>query len=385
MPSGPETVPLARSWPEDGPKAVWKIEVGEGFAAPAIFKGRVYLTDYDHKGQADALRCLSLADGQEIWRYTYPVKVKRYHGMSRTIPAVTEKFVVSLGPKCHVVCCDAITGELRWKLDLVHEFGVTVPEWYAGQCPLLDGDRLILATGGDALIIAVDLASGKVLWKSPNPRQALMTHASLTPVEFKGRRMYVYPANNGVYGVAAEDGRILWDTDIWTVKMANIPAPVYVGDGRIFLSGGYNAGSMMIQLEEANGKFSVKSLFRLKPNVFGSTQHTPILYRNHLFGVLPEPNLQLACLDLTGKTVWTSGTANKFGKGGPYMIAQDMIFVLNDEGLLTLVEASTTGFKKLAQAKVLDGNDAWGPMALADGRLIVRDMTQMICLDVRGK
>ncbi|MCX6906057.1 MAG: PQQ-binding-like beta-propeller repeat protein [Verrucomicrobia bacterium] len=197
-----ENVPLARSWPSSGPPVLWKLDVGEGFAAAAVWKGRVYIIDYDHKGQADALRCLSLADGREIWRYTYPVKVKRYHGMSRTIPAVTGKYVVSLGPKCHVICCDASTGELRWKMNLVREFNATVPEWYAGQCPLIDGDRVVLAPGGDALVVTVDLETGKVVWKSPNPRQAMMTHSSVTPVKFKDQRLYVYCANNGVYSAA---------------------------------------------------------------------------------------------------------------------------------------------------------------------------------------
>ena len=27
--------------------------------------------------------------------------------MSRTVPAVTDKYVVALGPKCHVMCLDA--------------------------------------------------------------------------------------------------------------------------------------------------------------------------------------------------------------------------------------------------------------------------------------
>ena len=377
-----ENVPLAKSWPEGGPKVLWKIDVGEGFAAAAIWKGRVFLTDYDHKNQADAVRCLSLADGQELWRYAYPAKVKRNHGMSRTIPAVTEKFTVSLGPKCIIVCVDTLTGELRWQMDLVREFSTEIPPWYAGQCPLIDGDRLILAPAGDALVITVELATGKVLWKSANPNKWQMTHSSLTPVEVKGRRMYVYCASGGVSGVAADDGKILWNTPDWKISMANIPSPVPVGDGRIFLSGGYNAGSVMLQLGEAGGSFSVKTLFRLKPSVFGSAQQTPILFQNHLFGVRPDG--QFACLDLEGKTIWESGAANKYGLG-PYMIAQDLLFAMNDDGLLTLAEASATGFKKLAQAKVLAGPDAWGPMALADGRLILRDMNQMICLDVAAK
>jgi len=155
-----------------------------------------------------------------------------------------------------------------------------------------------------------------------------------------------------------------------------------VGEGRIFFCGGYNAGGLMLQLKESGGKFTVETLFRLKPTVFGATQQTPILYQDHLFGVRPDG--QLVCLDLAGKSIWESGPTHRFGSG-PYLMNQDLLFVLNEEGLLTLTQASTTGYKQLAQAKVLAGPDAWGPMALADGRLIVRDVAQMVCLDVTGK
>jgi outer membrane protein assembly factor BamB len=79
--------------------------------------------------------------------------------------------------------------------------------------------------------------------------------------------------------------------------------------------------------------------------------------------------------------VWTSTSARKFGLG-PYIIADGLIYVMNDSGLLTLAEATPTGYVQLAQAKVLEGPDAWGPMAIVGGRLILRDMNRMICLDV---
>ena len=132
--------------------------------------------DYDREHRQDALRCLSLADGQEIWRYAYPVAVKRNHGMSRTVPALTDKIVVAMGPKCHVVCLDTDSGNLRWGMDLVRQFGTTVPPWYAGQCPLIDGDAVILAPAGpQAMLIAVSAAgtngqTGDILWRTPNPR-----------------------------------------------------------------------------------------------------------------------------------------------------------------------------------------------------------------------
>jgi len=374
-----EDVALAKKWPPDGPKVLWSIDVGEGYAGAAILAGRVYVLDYDRQKQADAIRCLSLGNGREIWRYSYPVKVKRNHGMSRTVPAVTDKYIVTLGPKCHVTCLDSATGQFRWMLNLVNDFKAKVPPWYAGQCPLIDNDRAIIAVGGDALMIAVNCETGEIVWQSPNPRRWTMTHSSIMPTEFMGRRMYVYCASGGVVGISADDGSILWENADWKISVANVPSPVIVGEGLIFLSGGYNAGSMMLRLVQEGDKISVQPVFRLAADVFGSPQHTPIFYDGYIYGVRPDG--QLACLDLDGRVVWTSTSAHKFGLG-PYIIANGLFYVMNDSGLLTLAEATPTGYVQLAEVKVLDGPDSWGPMAIASGRLILRDLTRMICIDI---
>jgi len=364
---------------------LWTIDVGEGHAGAAVKDGRVYLMDYDREKERDALRCLSLDDGKEIWRYSYPVKIKRNHGMSRTVCAVTDKHVVGLGPKCHVVCLDAKTGELAWKIDLVREYNTTVPPWYAGQCPMIDNGRVILAPGGDALVMAVDIASGEVIWRTPNHKEWGMTHSSIIPMEFSGKKFYVYCASEGVVGVSAEDGELLWETRDWKIRIANVPTPVEVGDGRLFFCGGYEAGSVMIKLTDKDGVITPETLFRLGPKKFGSAQQTPIFYNGYLYGVRPDE--QLVCLDLDGQEVWTSTSANKFGLG-PYILIGSTIYVMNDTGLLSRVEATHAEFRLLDSSLVLkDGAHSWGPMAYVSGRLIVRDMTRLSCIDltVRGR
>ena len=53
--------------------------------------------------------------------------------------------------------------------------------------------------------------------------------------------------------------------------------------------------------------------------------------------------------------------------------------------LLTLAEATPAGFALLAQADVLEGIDSWGPMAVAGNRLLLRDLTKMVCLDIAAR
>jgi len=285
----------------------------------------------------------------------------------------------------------------------VKEYGTTVPKWYAGQCPLIDMGKAILAPAGkDVLMMAVECqpnedAPGKpeIAWTTPNLHGWKKTHSSIVPMEYADRRMYIYCASGGVVGVAARDGDswkagdVLWETSDWRVRFANVPSPVVIGNGHVLLSGGYGAGSMMIRLvEEAGGRLGVKTVWRHeKSREFGTEQQTPIFYEGHVYGVLPKEAGRLAeqliCMDLTGRHVWTSGRDHRFGLG-PYMIADGLLFAMDGQGVLTLAEATAEAFKPLARAEVLeDGHETWAPLAIADGHLLVRDLERMVCLDVR--
>ena len=373
---------------EEGPEYPlrWSIGLGEGHAGAAVRDGRVFVFDYDREKSRDTMRCLSLDDGREIWRYAYPVRVKRNHGMSRTVPAVGKDFVVGLGPKCHLICLEIETGMPRWTLNLTRAYGAKVPPWYAGQCPLLDEDpesgdlRLVVAPGGRSLVVALDPITGKPIWESSNPRGWAMTHSSVVPMTFGKERFFVYCAGGGVAGVSAKDGSILWDTTEWKIRIANVPTPVVAGEGLIFLSGGYGAGSMMLALEQGPEGIRATPRFRLPPERFGSAQQTPILIEDHLFGVRPDG--QFVCLNLNGDEVWASGAANVYGLG-PYLAAGGLFHVVDDDGWLSRIEIRTDAFRLLDRVRVLEGHDAWGPMAFAGGLLIVRDLTRMVCIDLR--
>jgi outer membrane protein assembly factor BamB len=374
------SAPLNLRWETNKPKVLWDIQLGEGYAGAAVANGRVYVLDYDQTLEGDAIRCLSLDDGREIWRYFYKVKIKRNHGMSRTVPVVIDDRVITIGPKCHVVCLDAVTGALLWKRDLVREDGSEVPPWYAGQCPLVDGDRLILGVGGtEALVMALDYRTGEVLWRTPNPKGWKMTHSSLVAMNLGDETSYVYCSGGGVVGVSSTDGRVLWQYPDWRINIANVPTPVVIDSERVFLSGGYNAGSMMLSVKGVGEEYIPEVLFRLDAKVFGSDQQTPVYYNGHIYGVRPDE--QLVCLDLDGSIKWTSTSANKFGMG-PYMIIKNMIFVMNDEGYLTVAKATPDDYQPLTAAMVLEGHESWGPMAFVSGRLIVRNLTRMKCLDI---
>lgn len=311
--------------------------------------------------------------------------------MSRTVPAVNDDYVLTIGPRCHVMCVDRRTGDFLWGIDIEKEYMTETPLWYTGQCPLIDEDKAIIATGGKALLIAVDLKTGEKLWEVPNPDNWQMSHASVMPYTFKGRKMYVYSAVGGVFGVSADDkdqGKVLWKSAKWNHSVVS-PSALCLPDGKIFLTAGYGAGSMVIQLQENNGVFNVEIIDEYKPkDGLASEQQTPVYWNGHVFGVLPKEGgairNQFVCVNPNDfrTMVWTSGKEKRYGLG-PYFMADGLFYLLDDDATLTIIEPSITGFKELDAVKLIDGHDAWAPFATADGYLILRDSKTMMCLDMR--
>jgi outer membrane protein assembly factor BamB len=385
--------PLIENFAGKQPPLMWSVELGEGHSGAAIYDGLVYMLDYDEKQKADMLRCFSLVSGKEQWRRWYTVQVKRNHGMSRTVPAITDKFILTIGPRGHVMCVDRLSGDFKWGLDLTKKYQTEIPLWYTGQCPLIVNEVAILGVGGKSLLIGVDCNTGKVVWETPNPDEWKMAHSSVMPYTYNGRNMFVYSAVGGVVGVAADGsdaGTVLWKSAAWN-KSVVAPSPVCMPDGKIFLTAGYGAGSMLLQLKAQGGTYSVDVLKRIKPgDGLSSEQQTPILLDGCMIGIMPKDakalRNQLVCVKASDPTqvIWSSGSSSKFGLG-PYILADDKFYILNDDATLIVAKKSLKGYQELDRVKLFDGQDAWAPLAIADGYMVLRDSKRMVCIDLNKK
>lgn len=394
-----DTTELAESWDSAGPPVVWKKTLGEGYAGPAVYNGRVYVMDYDERRKADMLRCFSLKSGNELWRRWYYVEVKRNHGYSRTIPAVTDKYVVTIGPRSHVMCADPLTGDLFWTLDMEKEFGIpqstkgkVTPDWYTGQCPLIDNDIAVLAPGGKALMIGIDCATGKELWRTPNTDTLRMSHGSIMPMVIHGRKMYVYNAIGGVIGVSAEGadaGKLLWKTREWN-PATTAASPLFLGNNEIAVFGAYGAGGARLRIDYDGASFSATVVEMHKAmEGLASDQHTPVITGDLVWAVLPENagglKKQLVCYRISDlrTPVWSSGKDVRFGRGlGPYIVTGDRMFLLDDEANLYVFRLGSSDATLISNYKILNGIEAWGPMAIAGNYLLLRDSRTMVSLYV---
>jgi len=394
-----DTVPLAESWDTAGPPILWRATLGEGYSGPVVHNGRVYILDYNERRKADVLKCFSLSSGKELWRRWYYVELKRNHGYSRTIPAVTDKYVVTIGPRSHVMCTDPVNGNLLWSIDLEKEYGIPgretgriTPDFFSGQCPLIDNDIAVIAPGVKALMIGVDCASGKVLWTTPNPDSLRMSHGSIMPMTIHGKKMYVYNAVGGVCGVSADKedaGKLLWVTTEWS-PATTAASPLYLGNNEIAVFGSYGAGGARIVINFDGNKYSatVKEQHKGTEGI-ASDQQTPIMIGEYVWAVMPENagplKKQLVCFHKSDllTPVWSSGKDSRFGRGlGPYIVSGDKMYLLDDDCNLYLFKINKTDVKLLASHKIIDGIEAWGPMAIAGKFLIMRDARNLLCLNI---
>jgi len=158
--------------------------------------------------------------------------------------------------------------------------------------------------------------------------------------------------------------------------------------------GGYRAGSVMLKVLERDGEFIVTEEFR---HPLGSSVHPALLWGEHLYVVVNENFNEsrrrwdeggLMCLDLEGNERWRTGADPNFGRG-PHLVS-DGVLILQDghDGVLRLVEATPDEYRPLAEAELFPeetrrSGRMWAPMALSDGRLLLRSQDVLKYVDVR--
>ena len=384
----PETG-LARTWPAEGPKVLWSFKLGTGFGGPAVAGGKVYLLDRVDNKQ-EVLRCLDLASGKEEWNLAYDAPGKFQYEGSRSTPSVDDKYVFTVGAMGDARCVDKTSHALVWRINLLKEYGGRLPTWAVSQSPLVYKDWVILAPQGrTACLVALNKATGKELWRS-EPMGA-MQYASPSVARLDGMDQIVMLTYKGsgpgvvVLGVDPADGKTLWTYTGWSSDLA-IPTPTAIGDGRFFISSGYDSGCAMFKVTRAGQQWAAAEVFKNK-SVDGYL-HDAIVYKDHLYvngNSVQQPKIGLVCMALDGQVKWKTGAQPNFEMGN-VVLADGLLYVMNGlDGTLALVEPNPEAYKELARAKVLEGKGrtVWAPMAIAGGKLLCRDLTELKCLAIK--
>jgi outer membrane protein assembly factor BamB len=387
---------LARQWPESGPRVLWECAVGSGFAGPAVVGDEVFLLDRQDSAR-DVLRCLDFKTGKELWSVGYDAPARFSYDGSRSTPSVDAENVFTVGPLGQLTCVSRAEKKIVWSKNLLEEFDAKRPTWVVAQSPLLYKDMVIVAPQGTkAGVVAFRKATGETVWQSA-PVSSAMSYASPLLTTLGGVDQVVIlsgkaPKGTTVTGVDATTGDTLWQYNGGWQCSIPITSPVFIGDGRIFITGEYGAGSAMIRVAKEGDAWKVDELYLTK--VCGAQLQQPLLYEGYLY-MNSNGNKRrdgFACIDLDGNLKWKTDRNPNFERG-PMIMASGLIYAMNGRtGDLALIEPSPEKFNLLCQAKVFDtepnrkgGKQAWGPMALVDGKLLLRDQNTLKCLDVSAE
>ena len=194
-------------------------------------------------------------------------------------------------------------------------------------------------------------------------------------VTLAGRRQLLIVSAKRMVGIAVEDGALLWEYPWSTYDGINASQPLVIDENHVFISAAYGHGSALVKLTQAADGFQAKEVWKNlhMKNKFNRS----VLYEGYVYGL---DEAILACVNpRTGELQWKGG---RYGYG-QVLLASGHLIVLTENGDLVLVKATPESHQEVARFSALRGK-TWNHPALADGRLIVRNQTEMACYDVSG-
>ncbi len=350
------------------PKILWKATLGKGYSSMAIRDGRLYTMGND--GRSDTVFCFDAESGREIWRYTYRCSLGQYPG-PRATPTVDGGVVYTFSQEGHLYCFDAADGEVLWHKHVVNDYWAWKPQWGFASSAVVYGDLLILNAGVYGL--ALNKKTGEKVWASESG-----TGGYASPVIFEYRKQ-PYAAIFGqkaLYVVHALTGAKLAQYPWATRFDVNAADPLVVGN-KIFISSDYGKGCALLEL---NGGTLTKIWDSKK---FASHFSSFIYLDGHIYGNDCDARRgrgTFRCLELdTGKEKW----AEKKKDVGSLIMVGDKLLLMDGRGDLFIIEATHTGYREVASARVLKAK-AWTPPAFSNGRLYCRNVWgDLVCIDMR--
>lgn len=377
---------LLKEWPAEGPTQLWKADgLGEGFSSVAVAGDRIY--SMGDKGDSSFLTALNRADGKLLWSTPVGQPGGNYKG-TRCTPTVDGDRVYGLGQFGDFVCCEAATGKLLWRKNLINDFGGRHGSWQYTESPLVDGDKVVCTPGGpDATMVALNKLNGETIWKGVIPGGDSAGYSSIVISQAAGIRQYVQLLANSLAGFAAADGKLLWrygeGSDRFGGNTANIPTPI-VQRNYVFASAGYGRGGVLLKLSAAEGGVKAEEVY-FEPGL--QNRHGGVvLVGDYIYGDQDDGGRPWCAEWKTGKLAWKKESRTDGGGSAAVTYADGRLYVQYQNGIVALVEASPAGYKEVSVYHIPDAHEpCWSHPVVAGGKLYIRNQDTLLCLNVSKK
>ena len=367
---------LLKEWPAGGPPVLWSVaNIGEGYGTVAIKGNRIFVQGT--KKNDSVTHCLNRADGKTVWTTTLGSRLEhgRGHG-PRGTPTVDGERVYALAETGDLACLKTADGSILWQRNILEDFrGENIP-WHLSESPLVDGNRLVVTPGGKkATLVALDKMNGETIWTSEDLSDRA-GYASGLVVDVGGiRTIMTFTASAGI-GVRASDGKLMWRYEPVANGTANVATPI-LHDNKVFYSSNYRTGCVLLELRPTeSGLVRAEEVYfsRDLMNHHGGV----VLVNGYLYGY---HNAILTCMEFeTGKAMWKDRAVGK----GSLTYADGHLYLLSEDNVVGLAEATTDGYKEKARFEIQDqGWPSWAHPVVCDGKLYIRNQAKLTCYNIK--
>lgn len=369
---------LANSWSAEGPKKLWKRDLGEGHSSIVSDGERLY-TMY-RNAEKEVVIALDPKTGKTLWEYSYDapttgMNYKEGYGPHAT-PLVIGDKVFTVGALANLLALDKKTGKVIWSHDLWKEYKGKVMDRGYSPSPIAYKDTIIMTVGGAGqALMAFKQKDGSIAWKKQDLDVSPSSHMI---VKVDGQDQMIAFMGKAITGIDPNNGELLWSHTHETSWNLNITTPVWGNDNLLFLSSAYNGGSRVLKLTKgADGKTSVSEVWAHKRM---RVHHgTAIRIGDYVYGSSGDfgPAFVVAVNVKTGDVVWQD---RSFAKTN-LLYADGKMILLDEDGTLAIATVSPEGMKILSQVELMD-KLSWTAPTLVGKTLYVRDRKTLVALDL---
>ncbi len=354
---------IIEKWTENEPELLWKQKLGSGFSEILVSKDKVFTMiseKIDSVSGSEFMVAYNALSGKEIWKTFVDSMLVDPDGSGegpRSTPAIDDKAVYCLSSFGKLRALSQRDGSILWTVDFLQEFD-NKPGWNYTTSPALLEDEIIIEVGGTESrgFASIDKNTGKTIWVTG---EGVPSYSSPVTATIDGGIQTIF-ANGSMLKSFNNTGK-----EIWSYSMplqGAIATPLFIAPNKIFVS--YGGGCFMIKIEnnEITEVFNNKSM----KNTFS----TSCYYNGHIYGI---GSRALKCISATdGEALWTE---RGFGLGS-LILAGNKLLVLNDKGILKLVEAVPESYIEKGSYQALTGK-SWTAPSFANGTIYLRNLSEI--------
>jgi outer membrane protein assembly factor BamB len=365
-----------RVWPASLTKA-WEAQVGIGHSSPVIGDNTVVI--HTREAGREVVRAFELVTGRRLWQDAYdaPYQINpaaQLHGPGpKSTPAIAAGRVFTLGISGVLSAFNLATGKVLWRTPAAQP----LPIYGTATSPLVDGDRVIAFMGGHdkGALTAFDAATGAVRWRWTGDGPG---YGSPVIAELGGARQIVTQSQNRVVGISAADGALLWQVPLRTSFDQNSVTPLIVNG--LVISSGLETPTIAYRVSRTASGWQAQEAW--KNEQVSLYMSSPAATPQSIIALSHRNRGQFVALDpATGKTLWT--TRGREGDNASIIRAGEWLLLSTTNGELIVARGLLGRLEEVKRYAVAE-SATWAHPAVAGRTIVVKDAERIIVWKVEG-